>query len=271
MKILGVLMIGIVFVVMFITQPPVGEAALRTVSPLPPAGATMTVFFFPIMTYLGGTVGGYITFAGAHRLLDAGITGKDNLRQITISSVQGISIATIMRIFLFLAIFGVIIIYGAAALEPETGRIANPAAAAFYRGVGIGGYRFFGVILLIAGITSVIGAAYTSVTFLKTLFKPVMDHERYFIIGFIAFSTVVMSFIGQPANLLVLVGFLNGLIVPISMTVMLLACRRTDIVGNEYKHPAWLIALGIVIVVATAYLSITALPNLPGMIAALFN
>ena len=268
MKILGVIMLLIVFIVMFITQPPVGEAAFRTIAPLPPAGATMTIFFFPIMTYLGGTVGGYITFSGAHRLLDAGISGKENLRQISVSSVQGITIATIMRIILFLAIFGVIAI--GFNLSP-VGDIANPAAVAFYHGIGITGYRFFGIVLFIAGLTSLIGAAYTSVTFLKTLFKPVMEYERYFIIGFIIFSTFIMSFVGSPATLLVLVGFLNGLIVPVSMTVMLIACRRADIVGTEYKHPMWLIILGIIIVLATAYLSITALPNVPGMVAALFN
>ena len=275
MKILGLLMIGIVFVVMFITQPPVGEAAMRAVTPQPPAGETMIAFFFPIMTYLGGTVGGYITFAGAHRLLDAGIQGKENLKQISKSSIQGVSIAAIMRVFLFLAIFGVIATLGFSLAVPDhfvdLGRITNPSAIAFYHGAGMIGYRFFGVVLLIAGLTSVIGAAYTSVTFLKTLFKPVMTYERYFIIGFIAFSTLVMSFVGNPADLLVLVGFLNGLIVPISMTVMLLACRRKDIVGDDYKHPVWLIVFGIIIVVATAFLSIRAMPGVPGMIAALFS
>jgi Mn2+/Fe2+ NRAMP family transporter len=255
---------------MFITQPPVGEAALRTVAPLPPLGENMTIFFFPIMTYLGGTVGGYITFSGAHRLLDAGIAGMQNLRQIASSSVKGVSIATLMRIILFLAILGVIVTMGYT-LDPEAGRIENPAAVAFYRGAGPVGYRFFGIVLLIAGLTSVIGAAYTSVTFLKTLFKPVMEYERYFIIGFITVSTIIMSVIGNPALLLVLVGFLNGLIVPLSMTVMLLACRRKDIVGTEYRHPTWLIVVGIIIVLATTYLSIIGATELPGRVSAIFS
>ena len=270
MKILGVLMLGIVFIVMFITQPPLTQAAIGTVWPVPEAGATLTVFFFPIMTYLGGTVGGYITFSGSHRLLDAGIKGKENLRQITVSSVQGVSIATVMRIILFLAIFGVVAM-GINIMEPAGEGIVNPAAVAFYHGAGIIGFRFFGVVLFVAGLTSLIGAAYTSVTFLKTLSKPVMEYERYFIIGFIVFSTFIMSVVGSPATLLVLVGFLNGLIVPVSMTVMLLACRRTDIIGTDYKHPTWLIVLGVIIILATAYLSITAMPNVPGMVAALFN
>ena len=32
-----------------------------------------------IVTIVGGTVGGYLTFSGAHRLLDAGIKGKENI------------------------------------------------------------------------------------------------------------------------------------------------------------------------------------------------
>jgi Mn2+/Fe2+ NRAMP family transporter len=80
-----------------------------------------------------------------------------------------------------------------------------------------------------------------------------------------------MSVIGNPALLLILVGFLNGLIVPISVTVMLLACRRKDIVGADYKHPIWLIIVGIIIVLATAYLSIMGFAELPGRIAELFN
>ena len=62
-----------------------------------------------IITLLGGTVGGYITFAGAHRLIDAGITGEKNLKEINKSSVMGIGIATIVRIFLFLAVLGVVV------------------------------------------------------------------------------------------------------------------------------------------------------------------
>ena len=65
---------------------------------------------FPaILTLLGGTVGGYITFAGAHRLIDAGITGENNLGEINKSSLMGMGIAAIVRVFLFLAILGVVV------------------------------------------------------------------------------------------------------------------------------------------------------------------
>ena len=45
-----------------------------------------------IITLVGGSVGGYITFAGGHRLLDAGISGEENLDQVNRSSLMGIGI-----------------------------------------------------------------------------------------------------------------------------------------------------------------------------------
>ena len=61
-----------------------------------------------IVTLVGGTVGGYISFAGAHRLLDAGISGKEALPQVTRSSVSGILITSVMRFVLFFAVLGVV-------------------------------------------------------------------------------------------------------------------------------------------------------------------
>jgi len=262
-KILGALVITIVVAVMFITNPPYGDAIRHTF--IPNFSGGITDAFFPILTYLGGTVGGYITFSGVHRLMDAGISGKENIKKITTSSLQGISIAAIMRVALFLAIFGVVAT-GYSLAPVYDGDPANPAAIAFLRGVGPLGFRFFGVVLFVAGLTSVIGAAYTSVTFIKTLFKPAVTYENYFIIGFILFSTVIMSLVGSPAMLLVVVGFLNGLILPITLSVILLASRKKDIVGDDYKHPTWLIAVGVVIVGVTLYLSIQ---GIPGLITAL--
>ena len=263
MKFLAIVVIVIVVVVMFMTDPPYGDALRHTFVPDFVGGITYS--FFPIMTYLGGTVGGYITFSGAHRLMDAGISGKENIKKITTSSIQGVSIAAIMRIALFLAVFGVIAA-GYSLAPAYDGDPANPAAIAFLRGVGPLGFRFFGVVLFVAGLTSVIGAAYTSVTFIKTLFKPAQTYENYFIIGFILFSTLIMSLVGSPATLLVLVGFLNGLILPITLSVILLACRKKDIVGKDYKHPTWLIVVGVAIVAVTLYLSIQ---GFPAMISAL--
>ena len=250
-KILGGIMIVVIFVVIIIVQPPVGLALKETVMPT----ASMKDIFPAILTLLGGTVGGYITFSGAHRLIDAGITKKENLKEINRSSVMGIGIATIVRVFLFLAVLGVVVETATSAahtLDPD-----NPAADAFLIGAGEIGYRFFGLVLLCAALTSIVGCAYTSVSFLKTFHKSIEKHENAFIVGFIALSTVVMAFLGQPAVLLVLAGAVNGLILPITLGVCLIASKKKSIMGEDYKHPTLLLILGIIVVIASAYLGIT--------------
>lgn len=260
-KILGGIMIVVIFVVILIVKPPVGMAVKETFVPTAP----MDSIFPAILTLLGGTVGGYITFAGAHRLIDAGITKEENLKEINKSSVMGIGIATIVRILLFLAILGVVV---ETATSPATTLDAsNPAADAFLQGAGQIGYRFFGLVLLCAAVTSIIGCAHTSVSFLKTFSKTIANNEKWFIVGFIALSTVVMALIGQPATLLVLAGALNGLILPITLGVCLIASQKKSIMGENYKHPIVLLILGIIVVVISAYLGITSL----GKLSALFG
>ena len=168
---------------------------------------------------------------------------------------MGIGIATIVRVFLFLAVLGVVVETATSAahtLDPD-----NPAADAFRIGAGEIGYRFFGLVLLCAALTSIVGCAYTSVSFLKTFHKSIEKHENAFIVGFIALSTVVMAFLGQPAVLLVLAGAVNGLILPITLGVCLIASKKKSIMGEDYKHPTWLLILGIIVVIASAYLGIT--------------
>lgn len=256
-KVLGGIMIVVIFVVIVIVRPPLGTALWETFLPQ----ASMSDIFPAVLTLLGGTVGGYITFAGAHRLIDAGITKKENLGEITKSSVMGIGIATIVRVFLFLAVLGVVA-GGAVTLDSS-----NPAADAFRRGAGEIGYRFFGLVLLAAAITSIVGCAYTSVSFLKTFHPAIEKNEKWFIVGFIALCTVVMAFIGQPAALLVLAGALNGLILPITLGVCLIASQKKTIMGTDYRHPLWLLILGIVVVIAAAYLGITSLSSLGQLFA----
>ena len=243
-KILGGIMILVIFIVILIVQPPVGMAAKETIMPT----ASMGDIFPAILTLLGGTVGGYITFAGAHRLIDSGI-----------------GIATIVRIFLFLAVLGVVV---ATATSPaHTLDAANPTADAFLQGAGQIGYRFFGLVILCAAITSIVGCAYTSVSFLKTFSKTIEKNEKWFIVGFIAISTVCMALAGQPAVLLVLAGALNGLILPITLGVCLIASQKKSVMGEDYHHPVLLLVLGIVVVVVSGYLGITSLSSLSALFA----
>ena len=143
---------------------------------------------------------------------------------------------------------------------------ANPAAEAFRLAAGDIGYRLFGLALFSAGITSVIGAAYTSVSFLKTVHPFIAKNDKWFIVGFIAFSTLVMAILGGAKRMVILAGALNGLILPISLCCMLLGCHKRSIVG-EYKHPVWLQILGWCVVGVAGYLAVTALPNLTKLFA----
>ena len=245
-KILGAIMIVVIFIVILVVQPPVGSALKNTFVP----DAGVTNLFPAIITLLGGTVGGYITFAGAHRLIDAGITGEENLKQINKSSVMGIGIATIVRVFLFLAVLGVVV-------KGATLDASNPAADAFRQGAGEIGYRFAGLVLLCAAVTSIVGAAYTSVSFLKTFHPAIAKNENWITIGFIVVSTLIMLFLGNPATLLVLAGAVNGLILPISLGICLIASKKKSIMGANYHHPTWLLVLGIIVVILSAYLGIT--------------
>src|SRR5687768_4784172 len=150
-KWLGIIMIGLTVYIAFVSNPPVGEALYRTVWP-------EKIDVMKIVTLVGGTVGGYISFAGAHRLIDAGIKGKENLKQVSRSSINGIVITSIMRMILFLAALGVV--WHGGILDP-----GNPAGSVFRISAGELGYRFFGFVMWCAAITSVVGASYTSISF----------------------------------------------------------------------------------------------------------
>lgn len=233
----GFVMIGLMFFVAFKTAPPVGEAVVKTVMP-------DTIDIVAIVTLVGGTVGGYITFAGGHRLLDAGIKGVDALPQVTKSSVVGILITSVMRIALFLAVLGVV----SQGLQIDA---SNPPASVFQLAAGNIGYKIFGVVMWSAAITSVIGAAYTSVSFIRTFSKRLEQHHKWVIISFIIVSTLCFVVIGKPVKVLLLVGAINGLILPIALGTLLVAAYRKDIVG-DYKHPLWLTISGSLVVIVMA-------------------
>lgn len=256
-KVLGGIMIVVIFIVIVVVKPPIGDAITNTFVPATGYKALMPA----VITLLGGTVGGYITFSGAHRLIDAGITGEENLKEITKSSIMGMGIATIVRIFLFLAVLGVVV-------KGVTLDAANPAADAFLQGAGQIGYRFAGLVLLCAAVTSIIGAAYTSVSFLKTFHPAIAKNENKVIIAFIAVSTLIMLILGNPATLLVLAGAFNGLILPITLGICLIASKSKKIMGDTYKHPTWLLVLGVVVVLISAYMGInTFLTNVTSLFA----
>jgi Mn2+/Fe2+ NRAMP family transporter len=233
-KILGVIMLGLICYVVYASHPPLGEAAYRTVFP-------EQIDAPAIVTLVGGTVGGYITFAGAHRLIDAGITGTGSLSQVNKGAVSGIVLTALIRFMLFLAAFGVIAL--GFTIDDN-----NPPASVFQSAAGAFGYRIFGIVMWAAAITSVIGAAYTSVSFLKTFHEKVEAKSNFVIIGFIILSTIIFLFLGQtPVTVLVWAGTINGFILPVGLALTLLASRKKKIVG-DYVHPLWLQIAGWLVV-----------------------
>ncbi|GAA4404498.1 divalent metal cation transporter [Fodinibacter luteus] len=238
--VLGLVMIGLTAWMAFTTNPPVGLALQNAVLP-------EEVNVLAITTLIGGTVGGYITYAGAHRLIESGRTGPAHVTEITKGSVVGILVTGVMRSILFLAVLGVV--HGGAALAED-----NPAASAFEQAAGQFGLRAFGVIFWAAAITSVIGASYTTVSFLTTQqTKP--RTRNLATVAFIAVCTVLFLVLGKaPVTLLVFAGGFNGLILPIGFTVILwVAWRRRDLLSH-YAYPRWLFGIGILAWVLTLWL-----------------
>lgn len=247
-KLLGFIMITLTLYVAFQSHPPMGEALIKSFVP-------DTINETIILTIVGGTVGGYISFAGAHRLLDAGISGQENIQQVSKSAISAILIASTMRIILFIAALG--IVWQGIALSTE-----NPAATVFESAAGKIGYKIFGLVLWSAAITSVVGAAFTSVTFAKLLHSSVTKNFRTIIVTFIVFSTIVFLILGkQPVEVLVTAGAVNGLILPFALAIILLAAYKKNITGN-YKHPYWLAVAGWAVVVAMAYMAIKTVAGL---------
>jgi len=249
-QLMGFILIVLMIYVVFKSDPPLAEAVSKTIMP-------DKIDAVAIVTLVGGTVGGYITFSGAHRLLEAGVSGEENLDAVTRSSVSGILIASVIRIFLFLAVLGVV--SQGFALDP-----ANPAMSPFEYILGNVGKVIFGIVIWAASVTSVIGAAYTSVSFMTNFHPFIEKHKRYFIIGFIVISTLVFATIGKPAQVLVLVGTLNGLVLPIAMVIILIAAYRKNIVGN-YKHPIWIAVFGWLIAIVMSILSVMTIAKYLGM------
>lgn len=245
-QIAGFVMIFLTLYVAISSAPPVGEAVAKTFMP-------DVIDPMAIVTLVGGTVGGYITFSGGHRLVDAGIVGKKALPQITRSSVTGVCVTGVMRVVLFLAALGVI--SQGFQLDPS-----NPPASVFNLAVGNVGYKIFGVVMWAAAISSVIGAAYTSVSFIRSFSPKIENNYRWFVIAFIVFSTVVFAIVGQPVKTLIVVGTLNGLILPITLLVMIIAAHKKSVVG-DYKHPVWMSVFGVIVVLMTAYMGVLTVIN----------
>jgi Mn2+/Fe2+ NRAMP family transporter len=243
-KFLGIVMIGLMVYVAFTAQPPLLAMVHHSFLP-------EKIDVISIVTLVGGTVGGYISFAGAHRMLDVGLFGEKHLSEINAGAVTGILLAGLMRILLFAAVVGVLAI--GVVLPAE-----NPAAAVFESAAGTIGLKMFGVILWSAAITSVVAAAYTSVSFITSISENTLRYQRYIIIGFIVLSTTIFAWLGNPTQLLVKAGTINGLVLPLALGSMLLVVGRQKKTGG-YRHPKGLIYAGWAVVLIMGIMSVRSL------------
>ncbi|SDC15662.1 NRAMP family divalent metal transporter [Pedobacter soli] len=239
-KCMGLIKILLALFIAYTSSPPLAEAALRSVNP--------TQFSFTaVLTIVGGTVGGYITFSGAHRLLDARQTGIANLGAVNKGALSAIGLASVMRLLLFIAALGVV-------SKGFTLDAGNPAASVFKLASGEIGYKIFGVVIWAAGISSVVGSAYTSISFIKSFHPLILKFNRAIIIGFITVSCVIFILIGKPVKVLLTVGAINGFILPIALGVMLVAAYRNKIIAG-YKQPLWLTLTGWAVVLTMVWMS----------------
>ncbi|MBD2802967.1 divalent metal cation transporter [Xenorhabdus sp. M] len=244
--ILGLIMIVMTLFVAIVSNPPVGEALRQTVLP-------DEINFATITTIVGGTVGGYICYAGAHRLLDKGAVGPENLKVVSSAATKGILVVGLMRYLLFLAILGVV---ASGVTLDIASKTANPASQAFQAAAGEFGLRIFGLIVWAAAISSIIGAAYTSISFFSVFRQHLTERRRNIAtLSFIAISLVVYLLMGTPpAALLVFAGGFNGLILPLGLTIFVyVGWKRADLMGG-YVYPRWLLWSGTITCVLTWYM-----------------
>ena len=228
-RVLGVLMIALTALVAVVSAPDLAAAARGALWPA-------RLELLPIVTLLGGTVGGYIPFSGAHRLLDAGVSGPAAVPRLTRSALLGVGVTAAMRVLFFLAVLGVVGHGGV--LDP-----ANPPASAFRLGAGEWGQRLFGVVLWSAALTSIVGCTYTSLSFVEGLWPRLAGRRGAAVLTFIAVSLAAFLVVGRPVRVLILAGALNGLVLPVTLLVALLAARRPERLGG-YRHPPLLAAAG---------------------------
>jgi Mn2+/Fe2+ NRAMP family transporter len=155
-----------------------------------------------------------------------------------------------MRYILFLAAVG--IVTKGIHLDKN-----NPAATIFESAGGRWGLFIFGIVLWSAAISSVIGASYTSFSFIKHVKLKIIKQERIIISGFIIFTTILFVIIGKPKELLLLAGLLNGFILPFALAIMLIASRKIPVL-KQYAYPVWIQLSGWLVVILMGTMSVFA-------------
>jgi len=155
-----------------------------------------------------------------------------------------------MRYILFLAAVGIV----SQGIHLDKN---NPAATVFESAAGRTGLFVFGVVLWSAAISSVIGASYTSFSFIKNLKYNFIKYERIIITAFIILSTFLFVILGKPKELLLLAGLVNGFILPFALAIMLIAGRKLPVL-KQFKYPIWIEFSGWTVVLLMGSMSVFA-------------
>jgi Mn2+/Fe2+ NRAMP family transporter len=116
----------------------------------------------------------------------------------------------------------------------------------------------------------VVGSAYTSISFLqssgsasppiskqdiKTARQSPPTPTKKWLTIFVLLSLFIFLIWGKPVSALLLAGALNGFILPVALGIILLAASQPNIMG-DYQHNKWLTAMGVLVLIATLYLSV---------------
>jgi Mn2+/Fe2+ NRAMP family transporter len=242
-KIMGVIMLALIFSMLFLVK--IDWFLLLKSFIWPDRIDSMA-----ILTIIGGTVGGYISFAGIHRLLEAGISGEENLNKIDKSASFGIILTGICRIFLFIGTLGVV----------SAGNVLlsdNPTSSVFLVVFGTWGKLLFGIMIWFAAITSLIGATFTSITFLIDVSPYFEKYKKIIAILFIAVSTLIFVLIGKPVNLLLYAGYFNSFVLPFALIMVLWGLKKSFM--KDYKHPKVLIIGSLFVICLMLYFSVSSI------------
>lgn len=248
-KLLGVAMILMTLYIVVATRPALVPVLRQAVLP-------DQIRFSHVITLVGGTIGGYIMFSGAHRLVDGGVWGVKHVGLISRASIQGILITGLMRSVLFLAVLGVV--QTGVGLSRET-----PVFDAFGAGAGRLGFILSGLVFWSAAVTSVVGCSYTSISFMRG--QAGERTQSRLIVAFIGLTLAVVILLDklgwQPTPLLIIAGTINGMLMPVIFGVILVAAYRKPIMG-QYRHPWWAGGLGFLAWIITVFMAYRTLLNL---------
>ncbi len=245
-KMMGVLMLVLIILMVFLVKIDFGLLLKNAIFP-------DKIDVVAILTLIGGTIGGYISFAGIHRLIEAGTSGPDNLREISKSARLGIILTGICRVFLFIGTLGVI-------AAGNSINVDNPTASVFLSIFGDWGKILFGLMIWFAAVTSLIGCTYTSVSFLIDVNPFFEKHKKTLTFLFVFLPSFFFIFNGKPVNLLMYAGYFNSFILPFALIMVILGLYKNHMKG--YQHPRFLFFGSILIILTMLYFSINLLLSL---------